>query len=336
VVDDNEYNLKVAHGLLELFEIDAQTVSSGRQAIEMIKNKNFDIVFMDHMMPEMDGLETTAAVRNLGEKYRQLAIIALTANAVQGAREMFLKHGFNDFITKPIEMHELLNILIKWLPFEKVVMNVKKQANMAENKESSDGFWEALSKITDVDTEIGLQRVNGLKDMYRDSLKLFHEKLMADNEKLIMFMENGDFSNFSISVHAIKSMLASVGAQELSDMAFGLEKASKGGDFEYCKTKFPPFSGKVASLHKQLQALFPPEEITAEKEKGSAAYLKENLQKALEAVENFDTDGCTLALNKILEYDFGEEINMLLEDAVKMIKQYQYDEAKEILLKVLP
>ncbi|MCL2706302.1 MAG: ATP-binding protein [Spirochaetaceae bacterium] len=120
VVDDNEFNLRTVEALLSLVDIKAKTVYSGKEAIELVQKEDFDIVFMDHMMPEMDGIETTNKIRNLRGKFSHLVIIALTANAVQGAKEMFLANGFDGFLSKPIEMNELKKILIEWLPGEKV------------------------------------------------------------------------------------------------------------------------------------------------------------------------------------------------------------------------
>ena len=120
VVDDNSFNLRVAQGLLRLFGIEPKMVKSGEQAIEIVQKSAFDIVFMDHMMPEMDGVEATEAIRKLGGQYQRLPIIALTANAVQGAKEMFLAAGFNAFVSKPINVQELSVALEKWLPEDKV------------------------------------------------------------------------------------------------------------------------------------------------------------------------------------------------------------------------
>jgi len=125
VVDDMEFNLKVACALLKMLGIYAQTADSGLTAIELIKRNDYDIVFMDHMMPETDGIETTARIRAMGGKYEFLPIIALTANAVQGVREMFLANGFNDFLSKPVNTGELVRILENWLPAEKIREKVK-------------------------------------------------------------------------------------------------------------------------------------------------------------------------------------------------------------------
>jgi CheY-like chemotaxis protein len=120
VVDDMEFNLKVACALLKMLDIRAQAADSGLTAIELIKKNDYDIVFMDHMMPDMDGIEATARIRAMGGKYEVLPIVALTANAVQGVREMFLANGFDDFLSKPVNIGELVRILENWLPAEKI------------------------------------------------------------------------------------------------------------------------------------------------------------------------------------------------------------------------
>ena len=119
VVDDNEMNLKVALGLLKPYKMLIRTAESGEQAIEMVKSKEYHIIFMDHMMPGMDGVEATHIIREMEEEYfKNVPIVALTANAVTGAREMFLREGFQDFVTKPIEMNAMERTLRKWIPDE--------------------------------------------------------------------------------------------------------------------------------------------------------------------------------------------------------------------------
>jgi signal transduction histidine kinase/CheY-like chemotaxis protein len=120
VVDDIKVNLKVAKGLLAPFEMDIETCSSGDEALSRVQEKEYDLIFMDHMMPGMDGIETTDAIRSLeGERFNNVPIVALTANAVSGMKEMFLENGFNDFLSKPIEIHRLYNLLEKWIPKER-------------------------------------------------------------------------------------------------------------------------------------------------------------------------------------------------------------------------
>lgn len=119
IVDDNLVNRKVAAGLMKPFAMQIDTAKSGEEAIEMVKQKEYHLIFMDHMMPDMDGVEATHVIRELeGEYYQKVPIIALTANAISGVKEMFLAEGMDDFIAKPIDFKELSEKIVHWLPFE--------------------------------------------------------------------------------------------------------------------------------------------------------------------------------------------------------------------------
>jgi CheY-like chemotaxis protein len=325
----------VARGLLELFQIEAKTASSGREAIEMVTKEDFDLVFMDHMMPEMDGIEATAEIRKLGEKYQNLRIIALTANAIQGAKEMFLENGFDGFLPKPIEMPLLMEALIDWLPPEKVIFKSLRDEADNDKEEGDPSFWEALGKVEDINVELGLHRISGQKKMYRDNLVLFHDKLASDMEKMQAFIEGNDIRAFSISVHGIKSTLASIGATGLSVTASDLEMAAKGGDVEYCAAEFPDFKERLLSLNERLSAVFPPDEAPARREKGDRAYLMETVPKVLAAIDDLDIDTGIEALNDLAAYDFGEAINKIIAKSAKALKNYEYDVAREALNTIL-
>lgn len=121
VVDDNEINLSVCEGLLKPLNMQVETALSGKIAIEMITEKMYDLIFMDHMMPEIDGIETTHIIRRMYSNYDDVPIIALTANALENAKGMFLVEGMNDFMPKPIDFKELLRIVKTWLPPSKII-----------------------------------------------------------------------------------------------------------------------------------------------------------------------------------------------------------------------
>jgi len=121
VVDDNQINRMVAEGFLRRYGAEVHTASGGEEAIEMVQNHNYDIVFMDHMMPGMDGIEATKKIRSMGERYTRLTIIALTANAISGVRELFLREGLDDFLAKPIMIKDLKETLSKYLPLDKII-----------------------------------------------------------------------------------------------------------------------------------------------------------------------------------------------------------------------
>jgi CheY-like chemotaxis protein len=335
VVDDNEFNIRVAEGLLSLFKINVHKATSGKEAIEMVQKDDYDVVFMDHMMPEMDGVEATGIIRKLGEKYKKLPIIALTANAVQGAKEMFLSSGFDDFISKPIDIQEMYKILKEWLPLEKI--EIKKEAPITQNNdgETDSDFLSALSEIDEINVEIGLSRVSGMENMYRETLELFNQKIIAECDDMYSKIRHGDVSSFSISVHAMKSALSTIGAMSLSETALRLETAAKDNDFEFCVQKFPAFREKLVNLHKELSAVFPKDiQIESKKKTGDKAYLKGQIEKALEAVSDFDSDAGLNVINDLLSYDFGGQNNTLLENAAAAFRNFNYDAVTELLSKL--
>jgi signal transduction histidine kinase/HPt (histidine-containing phosphotransfer) domain-containing protein/ActR/RegA family two-component response regulator len=337
IVDDNEFNLRVAHGMLGLFGINAMTVSSGADAIKAVQDGDFDIVFMDHMMPEMDGIEATARIRKLEGRRKRLTVIALTANAIKGAMEMFLENGFDGFIPKPVEIPLLVRALRDHLPPEKIVPVAQMPPYAKDAGNDGGEFWQALGGIGDIDVEIGLRRVDGMKEMYRGNLELFYEKLAAEADMMKGFMNGGDLKGFSISVHSMKSALASVGAMALSDAAQTLETAAKGGDAAYCAANFPQFAGRLLSLHEQLKTVFPSGggASAPSRTPGDVAKLRKAAREALEAVENYDADTGLEVIALLRAYDYGTEINDLIDGAAAALKKYEYDNAVELLWKVL-
>ena len=132
IVDDNEFNLKTVEALFSLFNINTKSVFSGQEAIDIVQKEAFDIIFMDHMMPEMDGIEAANEIRKLGGKHANCIIIALTANAIYGAKEMFLANGFNSYVSKPVEMRDLKKLLLEWLPEEKVTLTESHSDNKTQ------------------------------------------------------------------------------------------------------------------------------------------------------------------------------------------------------------
>jgi signal transduction histidine kinase/DNA-binding NarL/FixJ family response regulator/HPt (histidine-containing phosphotransfer) domain-containing protein len=334
VVDDNEFNVKVACGLLGLSEIKAKTASSGREAIEMVQQEHFDIIFMDHMMPEMDGVEAVGIIRKLGGEYEPIPIIALTANAIRSSRKMFLANGFNDFISKPIDLKELNNILKKWLPPEKV-NEIKPDSESKTIEKNQGSFLDALSKVNGINTEIAMERFSGMENVYRDTFELFYKKITSECDAISGYLNSGDIHRFSISVHSMKSTLSTVGAMNLSEMAFKLEMASKNGDTDYCKELFPNFKENLLSLRKRLSTIFPDAETASnEKKLGDVAYLRENIRKALAAADDFDNYAGIEAINNLLPYDFGEAANDSLKKAISAFEELDFDIAVEILNKI--
>ena len=265
VVDDIDMNLYVAKGMLSPYRLQIDTVLSGAEAIEKIKTtgNTYDIVFMDHMMPIMDGIETTHEIRKWEENKNiseasggQIPIVALTANAVSGMREMFLSKGFNDFLSKPIDTKELDEILIKWISPEKIIrQDGNEAAEITVSDEADDAFFDEVGKIPEINTEVGLSQLSGNKNTYHNTLEMFYKRLEFECKGMTVSLETKDIKNFTISVHAMKSMLAIIGASELSKNAHELEIASINQDVEFCNQKFPELREKLLSLHKKLSVI---------------------------------------------------------------------------------
>ncbi|MCL1982527.1 MAG: ATP-binding protein [Clostridiales bacterium] len=254
VVDDNRTNLNVACGLLELCKIQADAATSGKQAIEMILQKKYDIVFMDHRMPEMSGIDTTKIIRSMG---LDVPIVALTASAVVGAKETMLEAGMDDYLWKPIMKEELMHILKKWIPSEKLLtppsgMGAFDEADDDEHKV----FWGKIGQIEGLSVSAGLDRICGLRDVYEKSLKLMTQEIDKSVKNLDEFLATDDIENFRIEVHGIKGALANIGAVDLSKKAYAFENASDKMDIEYCIANLPAFLDGLRHLNSKLKDAF--------------------------------------------------------------------------------
>ncbi|MDR2589087.1 MAG: response regulator [Spirochaetales bacterium] len=249
VVDDIATNLKVAEGLLAPYKARVDLCQSGREAIECVKRTEYDLVFMDHMMPEMDGVEAVAKIRSLeGGRFRALPVIALTANAVSGMKEMFLEQGFSDFLAKPIDVGKLDDIMGKWIPREKRENSEPSQSQ----KEERLGGDSAGLVIPGIDTTRGLAMTGGTLSSYRQVLALFRK----DAEERIELLKNPPAPDalpaFVTQVHALKSAAASIGAADISAAAASLEAAGRQADVRAIQEKLPAFVSGLAALVETL------------------------------------------------------------------------------------
>ena len=336
VVDDNEFNLRVASGLFNLFDINIETALSGKDAILQISENDFDIVFMDHMMPEMDGIETTAEIRKLGDKQKKLPIIALTANVIEGSREKLIANGFDGFISKPIDLNILMNTLVQFLHSEKyqqkIIETSDSNYDLVVNNED---FCNLVQKIDEINLETGLRNFNANKDLYRDCLKVFYDELNISIEKIKEQIIENNIKLLAISAHTLKSSLSSIGAKNLSELALKLEIAAKNGNTDYCLKMFPDFINNLNILNDKLSEVFFPIKKAPKKEKGNISLLKKEIEKMIDALEYYDTDVSLDILNQVILYDFGEIINELLENVYNEIKRFNYDNANEGLSNIL-
>ena len=333
VVDDNTVNLNVSSGLLQLCKITADTAKSGRIAIEMIQQKQYDVVLMDHMMPEMDGVETTRIIR---EKGFDVPIIALTANAIEGAREMFLASGMNDFLTKPINKTELKQMLEKWIPGDKIIKHLS--GTVAEQKTETDQqkeFWRKIEQIDDLSVHAGLDRVSGQRDVYEKSLKLTIKEIEKCDRQLVAFLADCDMHNFSIEVHSMKGSLANIGAMELSALAKDLEAAADKSDADYCTSNLPSFlttlntfSAKLAEAFSEKEQNAGPVEIPEE--------LPPILSKLITPLEKMNFAEIDTVIEELNSMHWTGALKTVIEDIKDAVMMMDYDGAISKIRPLLP
>jgi signal transduction histidine kinase/CheY-like chemotaxis protein/HPt (histidine-containing phosphotransfer) domain-containing protein len=214
IVDDNTVNLTVAEGLLEPLGMEIDTALSGKEAIEKISETSYDLILMDHMMPEIDGVETTRIIRRFHKEYDNVPIIALTANAVGGVKNMFLEEGMNDFIAKPIEVHVLMNKVKQWLPKNKITKGVKR-ASHTQN---------TFPQIEGIDTAAAI-RMLGNEEVFWSILKDYCRIIPQKVEMIQEYYDTQNWKGYTIEVHALKSSSRQIGATVLAKKAELLEKA---------------------------------------------------------------------------------------------------------------
>ncbi|MDR0656832.1 MAG: response regulator [Treponema sp.] len=276
VVDDINTNLDVARGMLMPYGLGIDCVNSGRQAIERIKSGSikYDAIFMDHMMPGMDGIEAVRIIREeIATDYaKNVPIIALTANALVGNDEMFLGLGFHDFISKPIDIKKLDNIVQKW------IRNPEKEKSRAFKKDGTvpEGKNNPPVSLTDIDIEgldiqEGLKRFANREESYKRILKSFDANMPALLDKIRSWIpvnaalldgedaERGKegkeaaLSEYTITIHGIKGSCYGIGAQKAGKMAEDLETASHRGDLDYIRVNTVDFIEKTESLMAEIR-----------------------------------------------------------------------------------
>ncbi len=337
VVDDNEINLSVAAGLLKtLHGLDSDLALSGAEALEKVAAGRYDLIFMDHMMPDLDGVETAARIRRMEGWRKTVPIIALTANTAAGAREMLLASGMTDFLAKPIQKAELERVLAIWIPAgyrrERRPSPASAAGGDGEAGGVYDGITARVAEWPEINVVDGMETAANQREVYERSLKLLRDKIPNLLAVLESALAERDLGALAIHAHGMKSSLASVGAGALSHLAKGLEQAARGGDLPHCQACMPGFARDLRSLERKLVRVFQEAGAAgAAVPKGSKEVLREKLAKTREALRLYDTDAIGAGLLPLLGFDFGGETNALLGILKDKVDAFDYDGAAEFI-----
>lgn len=248
IVDDNEINLRVAEGILRLYDVQAILARSGKEAIELLKDQDIDIVFMDHMMPEMDGIETTEIIRRTGGEYgKKLPIIALTANVVNDAKKMFLEHGFQDFLAKPVKLKDIDAALRRWLPGTKIEL-----IDESARKQVPE-FEEPAFVPMDIHEEAIQENMGGQRDLFKELLEYCLELEEERRQEIQESFDKQDWEEYTIRVHALKGGMRSLGVEELAAAAQAQEYACKEGRIEDAIAGHPHLLEEYERAHRTIE-----------------------------------------------------------------------------------
>ena len=337
VVDDSAMNLKVAASMLRHYGVEIETALSGKEAIEKVGRKNYDLIFMDHMMPEMDGVECMQRLHELPVvRECHTPIVALTANAIGGSREMLMDEGFDDFVAKPIEKSAMERVLRKFL--DKFVVEISADGEELRAELPDDGISTEQKEqenvwVKGIDREKGLSYFEHNEADYMDIIHCFIEQYGEQKTKLERFYEEKDWENYKISVHSLKGQSLTIGAESLSKKAKHLQEAAQKKDEAYIAANHGPFMEEYQEIMDGL------EERTgfsgSWKQGGKPGQENqpesaENWSELAAALDQFDQGSANELIDKMEETVSGEEKEALkkMKDAIEL---FDFLTATEIL-----
>lgn len=302
LVDDNEMNRIVAVSLLEPIQMQIDLAENGKEAVEKIKSNRYDLVFMDHMMPVMDGIEAAGLVRSMeGEYYQSLPIIALTANAMSDARKKFVEAGMNDFVAKPIELKEICAKIKHWLPEEKIQKRIL-QPEELEKRKAEESI--VVPDIQGLDKEEGIKN-SGSKELFLQLLGDFYRLIDVKSNKIEKCLADGMIRDYTIEVHAMKNTARMIGAMELSELFYQMEKYGNEENVEALQRGTP----NVIALYRSYKEILKPFAKKADeaKEAITAEDLILKLDMLKNAVLDFDLDTADDVMGELEKISVPEE-----------------------------
>ena len=331
IVDDNMINRKVARGFLKNYAFDLAEADSGPEAIEMVRAARYDMIFMDHMMPGMDGIEAAEIIRrDCGENGTAPVMVALTANAMEGMREHFLECGFQDFISKPLDRKEMNQLLLRWVP--------EKYRQMDGKEEEFKPMDPAAFQIDGVDMDAAMRYYSGDEEGFADLLELY----CIDGKRktgLLRELVQTDILRYQVEVHGLKSASANIGAMDVSDMALAQENAAAQGDREFIDKEFPrllaEYETLLANIGQFLERRMQENVIKEKLPCLPIQELREQTASALEALRHFRSQECANRVDEMLLHEMPKDVGESLLQIREQLRLYEDDYVEELLSQLL-
>lgn len=324
VVDDTRMNLEVCKGLLKKTRIQVDTADSGLECLNMIMKKEYHIIFLDHKMPHMDGVQCLERMRRLeNNPNANTKVIALTANAVSGAKEFYLSHGFDDYLAKPIQSEKLEALLCQYLPPQFLKIPEERSIDYLEEL--------CIPPIDGIVADDALRYAGGDEEEYLRNLRLYLEEADEKREKLERFFREDDLKNYQITAHAVKSTSKLIGANELSEMARKMEEACAARNMEDVRSGHTQFlecfayqSTCIADTIGELGMKNPRKESVAVSPEELHAYC----ERLRESLSEFDMEALRSQVERLQTMDVLKEIKDAMQTAVS---NFDYDGMNEMV-----
>lgn len=327
VVDDTPVNLTVFQNLLKRTRVQIDAATSGDEGISLFRHRHYDVIFLDHMMPDKDGIETLQEMKGIKDTSNtNTPIICLTANAISGMREIYINAGFNDYITKPIDPDRLEAILLQFLPEDKI-------APASDENEEDEGFIpEFVWDIDELDVHSGLAHC-GSREGYMATLKMYYDAASKNADEIEKYWGERDVKNTTIKVHALKSTSNVIGAHKLGEFAARLEKAGEADDIKTLESEMGALLTEYKKLVNELKPLADNEDEGAYDERPLIS--EQDMKKAyadLEAFcQAFDYDRVGNVVKELENYRFPGNEAERFKAIKKAVDNFDYDQIPGIL-----
>jgi signal transduction histidine kinase/CheY-like chemotaxis protein/HPt (histidine-containing phosphotransfer) domain-containing protein len=342
VVDDNPMNLIVFKSLVKQTLVHIDTANDGDEGIRLSQVVNYDILFLDHMMPGKDGIETLQAIReDPGNLNVKTPAVCLTANAISGAREQYIEAGFDDYLTKPIDTDKLEEMMLAMIPAEKIsiVDDGTSSSRVVESSSGASGqearsavIPEELLTLTGtylIDIRSGLKN-SASPEMYVELLKIYNDSYSETAEILNRYFETKAYKDYTIKIHALKSSSRIIGATEIGEDAQKLEDAGKAGDYGYISENHAPFMGKYTALVELISETLGAED-DSDKPPAAPDYILAKYEEIKAAAEDMDCEKLEEIFSEMSGYRIPDTEKGLYEKLKNAASDYDYDGILELL-----
>lgn len=334
VVDDTPMNLEVFINLLKKTEIKIETAATGEEALSLAFDKEYDVIFLDHMMPDKDGIETLHEMRERKDVPNlQTPVICLTANAISGAREKYLAEGFDNYLTKPIDSVKLEEMLIEYLPEEKIIPAESDED--AETDETGDNMRipDYITGISEIDTDTGIKNCGGIEE-YMKTVEIYAKAVKDNADETEQFWKSADIKNATIKIHALKSSSRIIGATDLGELAQELENAGNENDTEKLGERIDELLYRYRKIGEALSPLIGVDEPN---ESDLNPISEDELGQMYTAISEFisvsDYDSVVDLIEALKGYRVPDNEKERRNALIKAADEVRYEDIKDIIEK---